>query len=584
MIADMRDIAASPASANGGTIPKRLKIIVAVHGIGDQMRNGTILGVVAQFSRNYGREIRVPLGRFDAGTVPLKFGADADVQQPFAFAEIHWADIPRIAVRRGYLLEETKEWASRTVERLEATTTPGERGVNYQLAGRVVQEMVETIGLLETMTFLARKAGLFDFSLSGILSDYINDVQVVAEFERMRGRIVGRFNSQMESLYKAHPEAEIYIVAHSEGTVVSFLALLKAMWEKQPPRWLNQVRGYMTIGSPIDKHIVMWSDLFAYGEPCAHVPAGKIKWRNYYDYGDPVGFKLDTTRDWVKQNGVTAFDFTEEDDHGFSRYYLPGKAHNDYWDDPAVFDHFIDTVVKEPPVQTKPPRNKPFVWPVTYLVSYGIPLLLLFAGVYAVERAVLDFNQMSVMPMRFAGDVAGIAFLMAGLTLLARIPRLVNPRQCGSRKWIGIAGVLFCVFSVLYWLCASVQTREALAALPGFLIQQAGLGEVDEVLLTVATIAFVCLLSVVVAIWSRLQPRTGMKPLLLWGGGTATVMIFILLDHKEEDPPSIWPVAVALTGFLSLWWLAALLFDLIFVWHRYIRHEAGANHLKHIHK
>ena len=42
-------------------------------------------------------------------------------------------------------------------------------------------------------------------------------------------------------------------------------------------------------------------------------------------------------------------------------------------------------------------------------------------------------------------------------------------------------------------------------------------------------------------------------------------MILVLLKHKKEDPPSIWPVAMALAGFLALWWLAALLFDLIFV-------------------
>ena len=61
-------------------------------------------------------------------------------------------------------------------------------------------------------------------------------------------------------------------------------------------------------------------------------------------------------------------------------------------------------------------------------------------------------------------------------------------------------------------------------------------------------------------------------------------MILVLLKHKEEDPPSIWPVAMALAGFLALWWLAALLFDLIFVWHRYIRHEAGPQHLRKIRK
>ena len=73
-----------------------------------------------------------------------------------------------------------------------------------------------------------------------------------------------------------------------------------------------------------------------------------------------------------------------------------------------------------------------------------------------------------------------------------------------------------------------------------------------------------------------------LAPLLLWGGLTATVMIFLMLKWKPDSPPPVWPVTVAIVIFLSLWWLAALLFDLIFVWHRYIRHEAGHERLKAI--
>ena len=412
----------------------------------------------------------------------------------------------------------------------------------------------------------------------------MNDVQVVAEFERMRDRIIGRFHALMAKLHQTYPDADFYIVAHSEGTVVSFLALLKAMWETPAPPWLDRVRGYMTIGSPIDKHIVMWGDLFAFQGKCPYRAEKTIQWHNYYDFGDPVGFKLDTADDWLKRRGVAAFDFGPSHDHGFSRYYMPGKAHNDYWNDPAVFDHFINNVVREPGEHTRPPRSKPLVWPVNYLVSYGITLVLLIAGVFAVERTVLTFNQMGVLPGRLAGDVIGIAFLMAGLTLLARIPRLVNPRLKGSKKWLWIAGAMFGVCSALYWYCTSVTTRNALAALPGFLLEQCGVEEPGEQLLTAITIGFICLISVIVAWWSRIYPRTGMKPLMLWGGGTATVMILVLLNHKQDEPPSIWPVATALAALLSFWWLAALLFDLIFVWHRYIRHEAGPQHLRRVRK
>ncbi len=570
--------------------PARWKIIVAVHGIGDQVQNGTILEVFSQFTRNFGRAHRLPLGRFYGGAVPVALGEHTE--HPFAFAEIHWADIPRIIVRRGYVLEETKECATRAVERLEFTTGSAGRGVNYQLASRVVEEMIETIRLIETMAFLARKAGLANFSLNEILSDYVNDVQVVAEFERLRGRILGRFDSQMERLAAAYPDAEFHVVAHSEGTVVSYLALLHAMWQNKTPAWLDQVKGYMTLGSPIDKHIILWSDLFGFEGQCPHRARDTIQWHNYYDFGDPVGFNLDTAREWMGRHGVTTFNFPPEHDHGFSRYYLPGKAHNDYWGDPEVFDHFINTVVRagEEPGdgddkarrETSPPPDRKLVWLVTYFVSYSIPLTLLFAGVYAVEKSVLAFNQMSVLPLRFAGDVIGVAFLIAGLTLLARIPRLVNPHLKGSQKWFWIAGALFVVCSAIYWKCASLTTRDALAALPGFLLEKAGVTDAGDALLTAATIGFVCLLSVVVAWWSRLYPRAGMKPLMLWGGGTATLMIFILLNNKQEEPPSIWPVATALTALLALWWLAALLFDLIFVWHRYIRHEAATQHLRRV--
>ena len=41
-----------------------------------------------------------------------------------------------------------------------------------------------------------------------------------------------------------------------------------------------------------------------------------------------------------------------------------------------------------------------------------------------------------------------------------------------------------------------------------------------------------------------------------------------------------WPVILAGTAFLYLWWLAALTFDLAFIWHYYIRHSVAQEYVE----
>ena len=41
----------------------------------------------------------------------------------------------------------------------------------------------------------------------------------------------------------------------------------------------------------------------------------------------------------------------------------------------------------------------------------------------------------------------------------------------------------------------------------------------------------------------------------------------------------MWPVLIAGAAFLYLWWLAALIFDLGFVWQRYIRQSLALKRL-----
>ena len=193
-------------------------------------------------------------------------------------------------------LEETKAWGKTVVSRAQAeyekkvkklrrqATGKGElSGADFALVAGAVDEIVETVDVLENLTRVAAKAGLFTFDLGPLLREYLGDVQVVTEFSYYRQQIVHRFHSLMEEILSKYceefgrPPAELHIVAHSEGTVVSFLAMLQALSgavqdpdkpisdeaeASKSPEWIKYVRGYMTIGSPIDTHLVLWPDMW----------------------------------------------------------------------------------------------------------------------------------------------------------------------------------------------------------------------------------------------------------------------------------------------------------------------------------
>jgi len=72
---------------------------------------------------------------------------------------------------------------------------------------------------------------------------------------------------------------------------------------------------------------------------------------------------------------------------------------------------------------------------------------------------------------------------------------------------------------------------------------------------------------------SKLFPKWGMRTLLIPGSLAVAIYVYLAV-HGPGVPPhqgDLWPVFLAGAMFLYLWWLVALIFDLVFVWHRYIR-------------
>lgn len=77
----------------------------------------------------------------------------------------------------------------------------------------------------------------------------------------------------------------------------------------------------------------------------------------------------------------------------------------------------------------------------------------------------------------------------------------------------------------------------------------------------------------------RLAGGRGQKS-MIWLPGVALFVIAIVNDRQGGDRGALWPVFVAIFVFLYLWWLSSLLFDLLFVWHRYIQGDAAHKFLR----
>lgn len=470
------------------------KIVLAIHGIGDQARNETALATTVRFCDHFNYPGMVSLGAF--------FGAlEGDPLQPalfvpapperpqltgqIGFAEVYWAGIARKREVEGYTLQETKAWAGTLVNRMRVLANrrdPANAGLDYPRIRLVLEEMIETISVLESLLALSRKAGLFDFNLKKVLDAFLGDVQLVTEFAPVRAEIVGAFHQVLAAVEKLYPDARIHLVAHSEGTVVAWLGLLEACNRPALHPWISRVDGFMTIGSPIDKHLALWPELFeAFTEnPAARfAPSAKlsplpktpgevfaanlrrlrprcphIRWRNYVDYADPVGFNLDTARRWMNERGYQKiFEFTDDDDFSFRRYPVPGKAHVDYWNDAEVFGHFIRTIV-EPPAAVEvagPGKGPPSIWwvpLVTYGISYLVPLLLIHVAVYVLGHSIDTYLHPKDPGDRpgLVGCVLGLSWLLAGASVWLRIVRLT----C-TWRWCAIGGTIYAGSASAFW-------------------------------------------------------------------------------------------------------------------------------------
>jgi hypothetical protein len=603
------------------------KIIVAVHGIGEQLRNDTVRSVARQVSLFTGpKPPALPLGFFhSARTGKVSVRALPAGPTDLGFAEFYWADIPRGVVKDGDTLEDTKAWGASVASRAHnlyeqaRNAEPGAARLpelDFDHAASVLEEIVEAVAVLDRVLFIFDKMGIFKFDVAALLLNYLGDVQLVTEFEDRRNEILTRFHEHMTDVVanlaqdSKEPPA-LYLVAHSEGSVVSLLALLQGLCRGPggPAQlaWVDSVRGFMTIGSPIDKHMALWPELWR-GFQLPTTAQHPIDWRNYYDYGDPIGFKLDIARDFIQGSNAFAFgrdvssdgkpsSDAEGHDIGYANSWVPGKAHVDYWRDRDVFGHFLANVVKLKSAGAKThsaPKNSRLRGAVSSAIPYLSALVFqwvaLFLFLKATSASASHEDSWLEVAQRLGTSVLLLGLLLAGTTAAARIPHLmrVPPVWTGWQglKWYAIVLAIFAFPAALTWFCLPSSWDNAF---PPALIRWVGSGLRNpgaSLLITGAA---------VVAVSGQVVPRRDRlgRHLLVASGMTLVsalvVYRFFWPDQipwcaPSAQPPPVWPLILGGAAFLYLWWLSILLFDLAFVWQRYVRQSVANETLRNWHR
>lgn len=399
------------------------KHLVIVHGIGDQAPNETALEFMNEFIRALpGQEegFSVDVHNLIADLEPAQTSSDTprrqhtfrpsyfiftdsrDPKNPIrhviGFSEVFWRHIPDqyIDQNEGQLLIPIFTWSH------SINTRFLEGGSDFHKAKDAINNFEKMIKMLSNLAMIYKKSGL----LSEIITRFLGDVQVYAESHDIRQDINERFLSILARIetfsnrtekelkrysdhgdFKGFDRREIYIIAHSEGTVITFNSLVQAAMLKEgrikhpepeyerlfdyedalvkgdkrvkahgetarASHWLPMVKGVVTLGSPIDKHYTIWRNSFRQDHLQTPLEE-KIPWFNYWDHSDPVGAGLKVVyrpdEDMQKNLPLGTTDaqklFDIRYDAGFTRYPIPGLAHLEYWTDPAIYENIIDKVM-----------------------------------------------------------------------------------------------------------------------------------------------------------------------------------------------------------------------------------------------
>ncbi|MCY4515590.1 MAG: hypothetical protein OXC69_10765 [Candidatus Tectomicrobia bacterium] len=394
--------------------------VVVVHGMGEQRKNEAVTAVINRFaearrdaSENDRRDV-LTLGAVSQQTGtsmdPAALGKDeqhwmafegipridpgspnnlgpfmgqaTSARENLRFVDMCWSDVLRAAYME--VGQPVDVWARSLLGRLLRK----HEGAKENSHAQVPFWIRRTLYLLADGLLLTRKAMRFRFKEMEdlVFTKYLGDVQVYGEYDRCRGRAVRRFHDMMKRIEDKHQNdktrPEYVVIAHSLGTVMSFDALMYARaksnvrsgdvpcWqfpgyldsdsEREVPStdWIGRVKSFVTLGSPIDKYLLIWWMNYRYLCTDKHLKethgkgGRRIRHFNYCDELDPVGHHLEVASETAAYRAV----FENCEDIVFNRYGVPGLAHNEYWADEALWRWIIARSVDNNLTCENPPK------------------------------------------------------------------------------------------------------------------------------------------------------------------------------------------------------------------------------------
>jgi hypothetical protein len=445
------------------------KHLVIVHGIGDQKPNETALGFMNEFLRQLPQGTGCELGvhnliegvdlvknKLRPVFIEYQCGANTFV---IGFSEVYWQNVTDgfLAAHKNGPPIPVFPWAHSIGTRLQS-----QRGV--RLWREAVTNIERILGLTRYLARLLKKHMEFD----EVTVNFLGDVQMYAESDELRQQINQRFFDVMARIATFSDLArnrlkipkfdsrQTYVIGHSEGTVVSFNALVQAVVLARSPEalsdpefegletvavqarsWLPELAGFVTFGSPIDKHYTFWKNRFCndwmsrFNMPDPEI---RVPWHNFFDYNDPVSASIAVVNPPNPPQSTAQptdaqriFSIT---DWGFGRYPIPGLAHIGYWKDPEIHKVIIHTVMNLAPVTPAPSVRsrwwaflQPILDPVVYILVRAFTFLALLAIVERLTSPVPEWLRVWAGPRNLsylAWAVSG-AFFLVGIKALGHL-------------------------------------------------------------------------------------------------------------------------------------------------------------------
>ncbi len=382
--------------------------------------------------------------RSDGRKINTFEGLPSDSGENIRFVELYWADILNEGFEQsGQGLE---AWTNAILGRFENRQKPED---NWFI------QVLDQVRI--TLIFLSRMLQIQAPGIRRLIFDkFLGDVQIYGENAQVRAKAIARFHNLMEKIERQHYEQEgktskrpprYIIIGHSLGSVLALDALVYAHMRRRisrdslPPAlanslpahreyqeeyrdqqnvnqptqnteiygedWIGRVASLVTLGSPIDKFLQIWPPNFRFwgqkDHPSTELDAifehrnTPIRHYNYCDEQDPVGNALDVLPHMPAYQRF----FSLQEDVMFSRYKVPGAAHNEYWQDEALFERLIHYTIDRDHYPEDKPQNPPewnpgilhysqlaftsyFMLP---LISMGITSVLLILGWYLSESS-----------------------------------------------------------------------------------------------------------------------------------------------------------------------------------------------------